>query len=248
MLHIAVCDDEQAQLSFTQAMLERFIAARPELQARIACFSSAAQLLDRVDERGAFDIYILDVIMPEMGGIELGLELRRRGDSAFIIYLTTSRDFAVDSYLAQAYHYLLKPVEERTLFNVLDGAVGHLAAGRDASVAFRQKDGLRRLRLDSIVYGELFDRCIRLHLADGETADGLTLRQSFKDEAAPFLAHRRFALCSASFFVNLAYIEKVERDGLRLKDGVRLPLSRAQRDEVTNRWIDFCLNGEGFEC
>lgn len=236
MLHIAVCDDEQAQLSATQAMLERFIAERSESPARISCFSSAAQLLDR----GAFDIYILDVIMPEMGGIELGLELRKRGDNAFIIYLTTSRDFAVDSYLAQAYHYLLKPVEERTFFDVLDGAVKRLTDGRDASAAFRQKDGLRRLRLDDIVYGELFDRCLRLHLADG-----LTLRQSFKDEAAPFLAQRRFVLCSASFFVNLAYIEKVERDGLRLKDGVRLPLSRAQRDQVTNRWMDYCLSGEG---
>ena len=61
--------------------------------------------------------------MPEMSGIELGIRLRELGCRGTIIYLTVSPDFAVDSYDARAFHYLLKPVKSTRLFEVLDQAL-----------------------------------------------------------------------------------------------------------------------------
>ena len=245
MLHIVLCDDDAAHRETAGALLREYLQQRG---GQLSVLGSAQELINGVMMDKRFDLFVLDVIMPELSGIELGTRLRKMGIDEPIIYLTSSPDYAVDSYLVRAFYYLLKPVEKSRLFSVLDDAVAFLEKKRGDLFILKTKDGLRRLPLDSIVYGELAQRCLRLRLADGGTLDGLTLRQSFKEEAAPLLKHRRFAQCSASFFVNLRFIEMIERDGLRLKDGSRLPLSRSLRDDVTNRWMDCCLSGEVSEC
>lgn len=79
-------------------------------------------IINHVDEHGGFDLYILDCIMPGMNGIELGAALRMRDDMGFLIYLTTSPDFALDSYRVDAFDYLLKPVRSELFFQSLDKA------------------------------------------------------------------------------------------------------------------------------
>ena len=53
-----------------------------------------------------YDIVLSDVAMPEMNGIELGTALRMRDDTGILLYLTTSPDFALDSYRVDAFDYL----------------------------------------------------------------------------------------------------------------------------------------------
>ena len=102
MLKIALCDDEMEQ----QNMMALLTAEYFNGNANLKMYSDGRKLLDIVDWNGpdVFDLYILDIIMPEMSGIQLGNALRDRGVSAPIVYITTSKDFAVDSYSVQAFH------------------------------------------------------------------------------------------------------------------------------------------------
>lgn len=245
MLHIALCDDEAVHREAAGTLLKEYLLTHG---GKLTIFASAKELINSLMMDNHFDVFILDVIMPDMQGIELGGKIREMKIDEPIIYLTSSPDYAIDSYLTRAFYYLLKPVDKMQLFSVLDEAVTFLKKKRGDFFVLKTKNGLQQLELDLIVYGELVERCIRLQLSDGRVVDELTLRRSFKEEAELLLAHRRFALCATSFFVNLDYIEMVERDGLRLKGDFRLPLSRALRDDVTNRWMDCCLSREVLQC
>ena len=127
---------------------------------------------------------------------------------------------------------------------VLDEILERLARERRAFLTVKTQDGFRRLPLRSIVYGELAGRRIQYHLTDGSVVKGMSLRGSFQDAVRPLLAHRRFVLCTASFFVNLAFVEVAGPSGLKLTGGSALPLSRALRAEVTSRWMDYCFGEE----
>ena len=61
---------------------------------------------------GGFDLYVLDVVMPDLNGIEAGRTLRALGTAGEIIYLSQVADYAPDSYDVQAFYYLLKPIDE----------------------------------------------------------------------------------------------------------------------------------------
>ena len=103
MLRIAVCDDEEKQLHEITRLLEAYFRSRPSLNGQVETFLSSSGLLERAGSLGGFDLYILDILMPELTGIETGRRLRALGDGGEIIYLTCSNDFAADSYDVRAF-------------------------------------------------------------------------------------------------------------------------------------------------
>ena len=107
-LQIALCDDEITSHERTMDLIRQYKQIHSERTLSLSSFTSGKELINHVDEHGGFDLYILDCIMPGMNGIELGAALRMRDDMGFLIYLTTSPDFALDSYRVDAFDYLLK--------------------------------------------------------------------------------------------------------------------------------------------
>lgn len=243
MIKAALCDDEKAQLAQLETLLDRYRSCHPDADLSVTAFSSGIDLLEHLRAKGTFDLYLLDVIMPGIDGIELGVSIREIDQGGHIIYLTSSPDFAIDSYQAKASGYLLKPPDKDRLFQTLDSVTAHLTQERRAFVTIKTRDGLRRLSFQSIIYGELVGRCIHYHLTDGSVMTGTSLRGPFRDAVGPLLENPPFVLCATSFFVNLSYVEKIETSCLRLASGTPLPLSRSFRAEVTNRWLDYHLGG-----
>ena len=242
VIKLALCDDEAEQRVAIGGILQEYAAARPALAVKLSVFSSGRELLDAAEEGGGFDLCVLDIVMPELSGIDLGLNLRKLGFNGAIIFLTVSPEYAVDSYAVRAFDYLMKPVEPERLFTALDQAVAVLEKRKSACVAVRTREGVRRVQLDEILYAELAGRVVRYHLAGGTALDSVTVRKSFREECGPLLADSRFFRCGASFAVNLFYVTAVERSSLQLDGGARVPLSRGLASQARQRWSDYWLN------
>ena len=116
MLTIAICDDQKEQLKRTAELLHAYLNARPTLQGRIFTFTNGAALLAHAESQNGFDIYLLDILMPGLDGIQTGPRLRELGDGGEIIYLSSSNEYALDSYDVRAFFYLLKPIEAQSFF------------------------------------------------------------------------------------------------------------------------------------
>ncbi len=229
----------------TSALLQDYGKLHPELLLQVVPFSCAAALLEQVRSAGTFDLYILDVIMPVENGIQTGLRLRELDRAGWIFYLTTSPDYAVDSYRAKAAQYLLKPLDRNLFFAALDETAEFWRQQKQSFATIKTRNGLQRLPVHTVVYGELVGRCVQYHLIDGSVLQGMSLRGSFREAVAPLLEQEPFVLCSASFFINLSYVERIERAGIRLAGGGLIPLSRSLRNQVTDRWLDYHLKGAG---
>lgn len=236
MLKIALCEDEPVQREIAALLLREYLEERPGLAGKVLEFSSGPALLDGLERQERFDVYLLDVVMPEMTGIDLGVRLRQRDPEAVIIYLTAAPEYALNAYEAHPFDYLLKPVERAHLHQVLDRALERMERRRSACLSVKTREGLRRVLLDEILYAELADRAVRYHLTGGGAVDSVTLRGSFQAAAAPMLADDRFVLCGASFVVNLFYVSAVERGALQLSTGERVPLPRGSAAEARRRW------------
>lgn len=245
MLRLAICDDEPEQRAAICRLLQEYAAARPSLAVKLSLFSTGWELLGAVETGGGFDLYVLDVVMPGLSGVDLGVRLRGLDSSGVIIYLTISPEHAVESYESQAFQYLIKPVEHERLFQVLDRAVDMLEKRKAACVAVKTRAGLELVRMDEIVYVEQVSRTVRYHLSGRRWLDSVTMRVSFREEAAPLLADPRFVLCGASFAANLFYVTAVEKGALRLDGGKQIPLARGISAQVRQRWCDYWLDGPG---
>lgn len=115
MIHIAICDDSKQERQILAALFKRY----QELHAtplQIHIFQNGFSLLDAIDQGKRFDITILDILMPGENGIEIARNIRASGTDTEIIFLTSSPEYAVDSYEVKAQNYLLKPITEEKFF------------------------------------------------------------------------------------------------------------------------------------
>ena len=240
MLRIALCDDEKHELGKTAVLLERYLLSRPSLSGKAEVFQNGEALLTRAEEVGGFDLYILDILMPGLSGIDTGRRLRTLGDGGEIVYLTSSNDFAADSYEVGAFFYLLKPVSESSLFKVLDSAVEKLERRRNVAIVVTTANGQQRLLLERIRYAERVGRCIRYYCTDG-TVDSQTIRVPFREAVATLLADRRFCLCGASFVLNFQHVAAVQGRTAMLDNGQTVELPRASATEFKKAWGKFWL-------
>ena len=117
-MYIAVCDDQIEELEKLTALLQAWQSDRRS-DVRFQTFRSGGQLLDAARAE-RFTLYLLDVLMPGMTGMDAAREIRSFDAAADIIFLTTSPGFAYESYGVRAAEYLLKPINAKLLYPVLD--------------------------------------------------------------------------------------------------------------------------------
>lgn len=243
MFKIAICDDEPVSLEQAAVLGQDYLNNHPSFGGRLSLFESGEALLKAAEDGGGFDLYLLDVLMPELNGIEVGKRLRAKTEEGAIVYLTTSPDYAVESYLTRAFFYLLKPVSREQFFDVLDQAAAVWQKRKKDVTIIHTPNGLRALPRNDILYLERVARSIRYYAADGETLDSRTLRGAFGEAAAPLLEDPRFVLCGASFALNLSRVKAIERHEALLDNGVRVSLPRTAYERVKKAWLDYWLGG-----
>lgn len=241
-MKIAICDDEKAMLEKVAELIDEYKKTRAE--ADIAVFSDPEELLEAAFKCGGYDIYILDVVMPQMSGIELGMKLRENNYDGKIIYLTASEEFAIDSYKAQAYQYLLKPVDKNALFSALDGAIALQNEKTQRSIIVKTKENSIKINFNSILYTELSKRAIDYHLTNGSVIRCTTIRTGFPEAMAELIRDKRFKLCGKSVCVNMYYISSVESECIVFKDKEKIYLPKKTCSEIRSAWCDFWF-GEG---
>nr|WP_297180144.1 LytTR family DNA-binding domain-containing protein [uncultured Agathobaculum sp.] len=240
MLRIAICDDEEKDQKQMVELLNAYLQSRADLCGQVELFRSGRALLERIDERSGFDLYMLDILMPGLSGIDIGRRLRALGDGGEIVYLTSSNDFAADSYDVRAFFYLLKPVKADKLFPVLDRAVEKLDLRRSSAILVSTPEGTRRILLERIRYVERVGRVMRYYCTDG-SIDSQSIRISFREMAAPLLADRRFALCGASFVLNFQHVTGVNGQTALLDNGQSVTLPRTAAADFKKAWGSYWL-------
>jgi DNA-binding LytR/AlgR family response regulator len=75
MIEFAICDDEAQRIERTQAMLMQYMKENPQYEIGIHSFSAPLELLSFVEEKGGFDVMLLDIYMAGIKGIDLAREL-----------------------------------------------------------------------------------------------------------------------------------------------------------------------------
>ena len=122
MIQSAFCDDDQTVLDQLSALLEKYRAQRC-VQIQCTAFHSPLDLLAEIEKGTRYDILFLDVIMPAENGITAAKEIRQYDNVVKIIFLTSSAEFAVESYVVGAYFYQLKPIWEDSFFRLTDSVI-----------------------------------------------------------------------------------------------------------------------------
>lgn len=238
-MKIAVCDDSIEDLLTIEKLLLRYKVMYPGRGIEVEKFSDPTMLYRKISEGKLADIYILDMLMPERTGIELGNQIRRAGGEKVIIYITSSDDYALDAYGVRAVRYLLKPVSEGKLFEALDYALYFTEIKKEPLYLVKTKDGLMQTLYSRIEYIENAYRRLEVHLTGGEVLKSLFIRRSFEEEIQEIVEKKNFQQVHKSFLVNMDYIKQLTMDEITMVSGRRIPVSKARAKNVKREYLLF---------
>ncbi len=165
MYRIAFCDDDKDVLNELTSLLEKY---RQKTQIQIECsvFNSPFDLTYELDSRKErpFDILFLDVLMPGQNGISVAKEIRSYNKEMKIIFLTSSSEFAVQSYTVNAFYYQMKPLLEKSFFELMDSVLKECVKNENSSLLLNCKSGITRIKLCDLEYCEIKGRTLNFHL------------------------------------------------------------------------------------
>ena len=145
--------------------------------------------------------------------METAKRIRQTDHDCRIIFITTSPEFAVESYNVNASFYLLKPIGKDGVFSALDRC-GLQAAEQSRSVEVATACGRTQLLIHEISYTEYVRRQVLVHFKDGQE---LAVSMSQKDFSALLLQYPWFSDCIKGILVNFEDVEKLLEDRFLLK-------------------------------
>src|SRR6059036_1932402 len=130
-MNVLVVDDDDG---FRVVMQRRLTASRHQVE----CVPNGEAALERLAAR-AFDVVLLDLRMPGLGGLETLKRIREADWPSEVVVLTGQPDYddCVTAMKSGAFHYLCKPTEPALIEDALQRAVDHLRLRRENAALLR---------------------------------------------------------------------------------------------------------------
>ena len=226
MIHIAICEDNDTDLAHLRRILH---------QTKILCditeYTSAwPLLLDMETGKKQFHIFLLDIYLPGLNGVETARRIRQLDEKAILIFITSSEDFYREAFDLYAFHYLVKPINPADLTEALKKAAGQISSSEKMlCITFRGQNTI--IRHADIAYINSYNHTLCFHMADGQeyTSYGRL------DEIQAQLASELFIRCHKSFLVNLIHVDKLTREGFHIGNTL-IPISRTYAADAKERY------------
>ncbi|MCI8282419.1 MAG: response regulator transcription factor [Lachnospiraceae bacterium] len=230
MLSIAVCDDDVIACS-NMARKVRDLLGEMKKSCMIRQFCSGRELLQASEN---FDIVFLDILMRDLDGMKTAQIFREKAFDKILIFVSSSREYVFEAYDVEAFQYLLKPVEDKKLKQVLKRAV-HKTESRSQEFIIASKERQKKkLYLDDIYYFEIKGRILHVH---GE--EGIFTYYDQIQRLEDKLQEKGFFRCHKSYLINLKYVEGYNKQEAVLDNGERIVIAKRRYELFCQEMLKF---------
>lgn len=237
-MYLAVCDDQEEELHTVIAILRRWREER-QMPLRFRTFRSASELLD-CTERESFTLYLLDVMMPGVDGLEAAREIRSFDAEANIVFLTSSPGFAFESYSVHALDYLLKPLDAEALFAILDRLSLRERRSHEG-LTLKCGTSIIRVPFSDLSHVEVAGRRLYFNLTDGTVHE---VYGTLSEYEPLLLARPEFMRTHRSCIVNMQQVSELSPAGVRTFSGKNLPVSRLLYPQLQKDYMQLLFAAE----
>lgn len=219
-LRIAVCDDSPIFLNKTKTYIETW-SANTGHAVQIFTYDNGDALIE-AHKDCHMDIIFLDIIMPLLNGMDTARELRQHDRAVQIIFLTSSPEFALESYEVRAQGYILKPVSQEKLTKELN----ELAIQYDEEpkhLILKTAFGYQKQYFHDIEYIEAQNKRVLFHLSSGQI---LEISETLNHFEQQLLNTDGFFKCHRSYLVYLPNVNHFNNNEVTTRSGQTIPIAR----------------------
>ncbi len=230
-LIVGLCDDEQYIHEEVEHLIAEYVKIH-KISYELIHFYSGQELLNN---HSYLDFILLDIDMPKMDGIKVGMKLRDREISYKIIMLTAKEERYREAFKIGAFRFIPKPIEKQEFFDTISEVREHLIGLNKVTV---YRDGIAySIMQKNIDYIEADRSSTLIFTKDWEYRSEQSL-SAWKE----ILDERIFFQCHKSYLVNIGKIEEIEKNILKLVTGEKIKVSKRQRTPLLHAFMEYDTN------
>lgn len=234
MLKVAICDDENNERESIVHMVDKALNFKNK-QYKIFEFINGEELLSSAL---LFDIYFLDIKLDKLTGIEVAKKIRLINENAVIIFITGLKDYVFDAFDVRAFHYILKPVDQDKLKEILYSALLQFDK-KDKFILVKTNRVSTKILIKDIIYIESQQRKLKVHT----TYDIIEYYYKLSDIEQE-LSNDNFFRCHKSYIVNLKYVHSYDNTFITLKNFEKIYVSKYKLADFSKTFM-YYLKDEG---
>lgn len=237
---ICYCEDESAQAKAFAIKIDQW-AKNKNIAVHTDLFESAEEYLFKA-EQNTYDVIFLDISMRGQNGMELARKIREKEKDVILVFVTSDASYVFDGYEVGAYRYLMKPVDEKKLWEILDYARTQKEVEEENYILVKKDSQSVRINLKDIIYIEAQKHYVNLCMENKESINIKTaftelLQETQEKSDTILLTHRSYA-------VNIEKVVRIGRTECVITDGSVVPVSRSFYKEVNEAFIKYHLGRE----
>ncbi len=234
-MKIVVVDDDKNWSKVLISYIDKFAEENGE-EIEVISFENG---LDFVSEYKAdCDVAFLDVEMPLYDGLSAAKKIRESDTAVGIIFITNYSQYAINGYEVSAVDYAIKPLSYFAFCTKLKKALAFSRREEGKIIVIKSENTIVKLPVNKIYYIAVDKNYVIYYTEDGEYRERNTMKNVRQN-----LTGMNFANCNSGCLVNLRYVRKVKSGEAHVKDYV-FPVSRPQKKEFMNKYIDYLSGGK----
>lgn len=231
MFRIAVCDDESSFLKEIECAI-RDCYAHGGGSFELDCYDVPDRMLSAYENK-EYDLILLDIQMGNMNGIATAKTLRERGYDRTLVFITSCREYAIEGYKVAAYRYLVKPVVQSDLIEILKYAQEEQEK-HERYIVLKVEQKTIRVTYRDIIFVETYGHQLFFHTNNGIIRNRMPMREFLKQAGNDFVKIHK------SYVVNLEHVKSFDTLAVETSIGEGLPVSRnytaAFRERIAAYW------------
>ena len=178
---------------------------------------------------------LIDIYMGGMSGVETAKRIRALDKNVMLVFVTTSNEFASESYAVKANFYLLKPVRAESVRQLAETVAQQL---KNTGSAAALPDGTV-IPLASLVYTSCSGHYVNVFLVGNEP---LKIRTTHKIMEESLSKYEGVISCNKGVLVSLANVARIDGENFLMINGDTVPISRRKMTQIKNDYTRFVLN------
>lgn len=215
---ILVCDDDaDFAMRLRQLLLDQ--PRRKDVRAEVTVCTDPTRLTDSA--LAQFQMMFLDIDMQGRSGLAVARRVRDLQLDALLLFVTNYVEFSPAGYEVSAFRYILKEHLAAKLPLYYREALEQLAR-RESVFRYFAGGETYTVPYTGLLYFESRLRMVELHTLDGQTRVFYGTMEKLEQD----LRGEGFLRVHKSYLVNMRYIETLQSEGVRLRGGTELPVSR----------------------
>ena len=235
MYRMVVVDDD-AEFCMRIREITAAFFARQRKDIVITSYIRARDLLWDLEDNRLYNIYCLDIKMPDMTGLELARHIRLKDGDGCIIFLTSYKEYSLEGYQYNAWRYILKGSEQEKLPAALTAAAKTIESVRQSRKYYviEKYHTPTRICLDDIYYFQVEKKYTVFY-----TLKGVFRERRPRKEVMSVLREHGFFPLDKSCAVSLRNVSQIDGDEVVLINNERLPISVSHRTEIKKALADY---------